>query len=405
MGTKAAISKNGAAREREAPGIKGNLTDADKPVSMTSRERVLAAIRRRPVDRAPMDFGGTMMSLCLPEFLQDMRDVLGYSLPEDRDPDGDWVDEQIQRYLEADMRAVHNTIPRAILKEIDHEEYLRREKNRNYIRMDEREIITYQVVTQFPLRDMPYEDIRDSFRPQANERPSDKHIDWYRATARKYREGGFAVSYWVTVGFFEVLCKLRGYDQACVDLVLERDTAKIIFERLMEARFKEVEQIVPALEEYIDIFCFGDDLSMQTGPFMSPETYRAMIMPFQKPVYDLTNKLAPNSFVFHHSCGSMFRLLPILTEMGVSILNPTQTSASEMEPERLKTYDKICYHGGIDLQEVLPYFKPADVTRETERAISILAPEGGFLCAPCHSLPEDVPVENILAMFKADRGL
>jgi len=50
---------------------------------MTSRERILAAIGHRPTDRAPMDFGGTMLSLCLPEFLDEMRNLPGYALPED----------------------------------------------------------------------------------------------------------------------------------------------------------------------------------------------------------------------------------------------------------------------------------------------------------------------------------
>jgi uroporphyrinogen decarboxylase len=372
---------------------------------MTGRERVLAAIRRQPPDRAPMDFGGTMMSVCLPEFLEDMRRLLGFSLPEDRDPEGTWVDEQIQRYLDVDMRTVHNTIPRAILKEIDYQEYERRERTKKYIRMADRKIITHTVVTEFPLRGMSYGDVVDAFKPEPSRRPKDAHIDWYVGVAKKYREDGYATTFWVTVGFFEVLCKLRGYDQACVDLLLERDVAKLIFERLLEVRIKEVEMVVPALAPHIDLFCFGDDLSMQKGPFMSPELYREMIMPYQEQVYRRTNALAPDSYIFHHSCGSMFRLLPVLTDMGVGVLNPTQIGSFEMEPERLKSYDKICYHGGVDLQDVLPNYAPDDVTRETERLIKILAPGGGYLCAPCHSLPEDVPAENILAMFRADRRL
>ena len=372
---------------------------------MTSRERILAAIGHRPPDRAPMDFGGTMMSVCLPEFLEEMRNLLGYALPEDRDPEGTWVDEQIQRYLDVDLRAVHNTIPRVILKEIDPEEYERRGKTKPYIRMADRKIITHTVVTEFPLRGMTYDEVYDSFKPKPNRMAPDKHIDWYVGVAKKYREAGFATSFWVTVGFFEVICKLRGYDQGCVDLLLEPDIAKLIFERLMAVRIKEVEHIVPTLAPYIDIFCFGDDLSMQTGPFMSPDIYRKMIMPYQKHVYKRTKDLAPDSFVFHHSCGSMYRLLPVLSEMGVDILNPTQVGSFEMEPERLKSYGDICYHGGIDLQEVLPKYAPADVTRETEKVIGVMAPGGGYICAPCHSLPEDVPAENILAMFRANRNL
>ncbi len=372
---------------------------------MTSRERVRAAIARQPVDRAPMDFGGTMMSLCLPEFLQDMRNVLGYTLPPDRDADGTWVDEQIQRYLNVDMRCVHNTIPQAVLRDIDYQTYRQREQNRHYTPMKERDIVTYQVVRDFPLRGLTYEQVRDSFHIDPAPPYPDSHLDWYIQTAKRYRAEGFATSFWVTVGFFEVGCKLRGYDQICLDMLAEPDIVRLINERILAARLREVEQVVPALAPYIDIFCFGDDLAMQTGPFMSPRTYRELIRPYQEPVYQLTRSLAPDSFIFHHSCGSMFRLLPELAEMGVSILNPTQTSACEMEPERLAAYRDICFHGGIDLQEVLPHYAPDAVTREVERVLGLMAPGGGYLCAPCHCLPEDVPVENILAMFRANREL
>jgi len=342
-----------------------------------------------------------MMSLCLPEFLQDMRDVLGYSLPDDRDPDGTWVDERIQLYLGSDLRCVHNTIPRVILKDIDHEEYLRREKEKSYIKMSEREITTYTVRTEFPLAGMSYEDIRDTFNFPVPARLPESHIEWYISTAKKYREDGFATSFWAGCGFFEVLCWHRGYEQACVDLLIEQDIAKLFFDRLAETRYKELNQIIPELAPYIDIFCFGDDLAMQSGPFMSPDTYREIIMPYQSQIYARVKQLAPDSHIFHHACGSVYRLIPLLREMGVSVLNPTQVSAAEMEPERLRGHGGICYHGGIDLQHVLTQYSPGDITREAERVMGILAP--GYICAPCHSLPEDVPPENLLAMFRADR--
>ena len=370
---------------------------------MTSRERILAAIHQRPTDRAPMDFGGTLMSVCLPEFLEDMRKTLGYSLPEDRDPHGTWVDERIQRYLDVDLRMVPIEIPQAALKELDHDEYLRREQKASYIRMADRRILTHTVRTEFPLRGLSYEDIRDTYRQERQNAPQDSHIDWYIETAKRYRADGYATTFWVSSGIFETGCWLRGYDDICVDLLLNPDTARIIFERIMAERLHWVEAIVPALAPYIDLFCFGDDLAIQSGPFMSPAVYREMVMPYQSPIYSRVQALAPDSFLFHHSCGSVYRLIPLLAEMGVRVLNPTQVSAVEMEPERLKALGSVCFHGGIDLQHVLSHYKPDDVTREVERVIKILSP--GYICAPCHSLPEDVPVENILAMFRANRNV
>jgi len=382
---------------------------------MTSRERVLAAIESAvgggapkknqlsDIDRVPMDFGGTLMSVCLPEFLEDMRDTLGYKLQEDHDADGSWVDEGIQRYLDVDLRYVPGNVPQAVLKEIDHDEYLRREQTRKYIRMADRSIVTHSVRTEFPLRGLSYDDIFATYREKTPQAPPDKHMDWIIGVAKKYREDGYATTFWASSGVFEVGCWYRGYDDICMDMLLDKDVARLIFERVMEARLAWLDIIVPPLAEYIDIFCFGDDLALQTGPFMSPDLFREMVMPYLAPMYGRVKKYAPDSHVFHHSCGSIYKLIPLLSEIGVSVLNPTQISAADMAPEKLKGYGGVCYHGGLDLQDVLPHYKPGDVRKEAERVMGILAP--GYICAPCHSLPEDVPVENILAMFSADRSV
>ena len=380
----------------------GAKRNAETNSEITSRDRVLAAINHKPSDRMPMDFGGTLMSVCLPEFLEEMRALLGFELPEGRDIEGSWVDEKIQRYLDVDLRSVPGHIPQATLIDIDHDEYLRREKTRKYVKMADRRIITHTVKTHFPLRGMSYEDIRDGYRERVPNAPPDSHIDWYIKTAKRYRDDGFATTFWVSGGIFEVGCQVRGYDDICVDMLADPDVAKLIFERVMEARIEWINTIVPPLADYIDIFCFGDDLALQTGPFMSPATYREVLMPFQAPVYKLMLDLAPNSYIFHHACGSAYKLIPLLAEMGVRVFNPTQVSATDMSPENLKGYGGVCYHGGIDLQDVLPHFKPEEVKRETERVMRIMAPS--YICAPCHSLPEDVPAANILAMFSADRN-
>lgn len=67
--------------------------------------------------------------------------------------------------------------------------------------------------------------------------------------------------------------------------------------------------------------------------------------------------------------------------------------------------------GGIPMKECLPEFlqqvlshaTPIEVIRNVEEMMAVLGQGGGYLCAPCHSLPEDVPVENILAMYAANR--
>jgi uroporphyrinogen decarboxylase len=54
----------------------------------------------------------------------------------------------------------------------------------------------------------------------------------------------------------------------------------------------------------------------------------------------------------------------------------------------------------VSTQRVLPIFTPVQLREEIVRVGGILRPGGGFIIAPTHALPSDVPVENIQAMME-----
>ena len=105
---------------------------------------------------------------------------------------------------------------------------------------------------------------------------------------------------------------------------------------------------------------------------------------------------------FLHSCGSIYRLLPDLIEAGYDIINPVQTMTRDMEPARLKKEfgDQITFWGGgCDTQHVLPFASPDEIAHHVREQIEIFAPGGGFVFNQIHNIQEDIPPENIVAMF------
>jgi len=368
----------------------------------SSRQRVLAAVRHQATDRVPMDFGGTMMSKCTPEFLARMREVTGLPRPADRDEHGTWVDEAIQRYLGVDLRLVPPEPPMCQLRDLDPDAYdlaMKARENDRRTQLAVTGIKTTSVRHDFPLASATIEDIA-AMRPERRLGPP-RYLDWLIDTARAFRAAGYATTYWVSGGFFEQGCAARGYDQFAIDLMVDPDIVRALFDLWLPCKLDQVEQVVKPLAPYIDIFCFGDDLGLQTGPFMSPGVFRTAVKPYMAEYYGRVHAAAPEAYLFHHSCGSVYRLLDDLVDVGVDILNPIQPKAFEMEPQRLKERGRgrLCFHGGIDLQELLPFGSPDEVRAETADRKAILGQGGGYICAPAHSLPEDVPVENILAMF------
>jgi len=74
-----------------------------------------------------------------------------------------------------------------------------------------------------------------------------------------------------------------------------------------------------------------------------------------------------------------------------------------MDPKTLKARfgDKVCFWGGIDTQQVLPFGKPEEVREEVRRRVEDFASGGGFVVAAIHNIRPEVPPENIVAMIEA----
>jgi len=99
--------------------------------------------------------------------------------------------------------------------------------------------------------------------------------------------------------------------------------------------------------------------------------------------------------------------MPGLIEAGLDIIQPVQTTCSDMEPERLKREfgrDICLWGGGCDTREVLPRGTPEEVEEDVRRRVSILGPGGGFVFQQIHNVMADVPPENIVAMLDAVNG-
>jgi uroporphyrinogen decarboxylase len=131
--------------------------------------------------------------------------------------------------------------------------------------------------------------------------------------------------------------------------------------------------------------------------------YRKFVKPRQKKLYSFIKKKAP-VYIFLHSCGSIYELIPDIIETGVDILNPLQFNTPNMDTLKLKKEfgDVLTFWGGgIDTQQTLPKGNTMQVRDEVKRQIDILSPGGGFVFSTVHNIQPDVPPENIVAMMEA----
>jgi len=198
---------------------------------------------------------------------------------------------------------------------------------------------------------------------------------------------------------------LRRMDNFLMDLFIDEANVERLLEALMDVHLATLQKVCAAVGDVCDILRFGDDLGIDSGPFMPPELYRKLFKPRHARLCDYVHKHSRMK-TFLHSCGSIYKLLPDLIEAGYDVINPVQTNCIDMDPKQLKQAfgRDICFWGGgCDTRAILNRATPAQVRTHVLERLDILAPGGGFVFNTVHNILPEVPPANIVAMFEAIR--
>lgn len=200
---------------------------------------------------------------------------------------------------------------------------------------------------------------------------------------------------------------IRDVQEWYVSTAIRRDHVYKIFERQCEIALANLAKIHAVVGDRVTaIFVTGTDFGAQTGPFISPKSYRDLYQPFHRQVNAWIHRnTAWKSFI--HSCGSVRMLLPDFVDAGFDILNPVQCSAACMDPAELKAQfgNRLTFWGGgVDTQNTLPFGTPEQVCAEARERIEIFGRRGGFVFNTVHNVQARTPVENLLALYETVKG-
>jgi uroporphyrinogen decarboxylase len=208
-------------------------------------------------------------------------------------------------------------------------------------------------------------------------------------------------------GILTTALQIRGYEQLLMDLVMDPEFAETLLDRILSIYQEMWTEYLKEVGSYVQIVYFTDDIGTQSSMMISPKTFRALIKPRLKRVIDHIKGIADVRFMYHTD-GAILPVIEDLIEIGVDILNPVQTSVQGLDRTDLlkeKYGDRICFHGAIDVQQILPKGTPETLRSEVTKRIRDLGKGGGYVLAPCHNIGHDVPPENVVALFEAAQEL
>jgi uroporphyrinogen decarboxylase len=376
---------------------------------MNSRERILTALNHKEPDRVPFDLGSTQVTGIAVIAYENLRHHLG--LPRAQTNVCDAIqqlalpDDDIVARLKIDARGLfplnsHNWK----VEDKDAGDYWEYTDEWGITHRRARRNGLYYSIVESPLAggELSPERVKAHPWPDTGDR---QRIAGLRELAEKYRAGGkIVVIKGVLAGIFEMAQRVRGVEEFLIDLAADEKAACALLDKMLELKLAFWSMALPRLADVVDVVSEGDDYGTQQSMLISPRMFRDLMKPRLETLFAGIRRLAPNAYLFFHSCGSVRPILPDFIELGVDIINPVQITAAGMNPVELKRdfgQDVTFWGGGVDTQGLLPGGRPAQVRDHVRRNIEALAGGGGFVFNAVHNIQADVPPENIMAMWKA----
>lgn len=209
----------------------------------------------------------------------------------------------------------------------------------------------------------------------------------------------------IKVGILQTASQLRGYDKLFVDFAQNPQIAHAFLDKISALINPMYRRYMEAVGAYVQVVVITDDQGTQNSLMVSPKMFREFIKPRLKSLIE-TIKASADVRVLMHCDGAIVKILPDLIEIGVDIINPIQTVVKGFEDtQALKAQfgSQVCFHGGIDIQQVMVHATAEGMYAEVARRIADLGDQGGYIIAPCHNINVDIPLDNVFALFDAAR--
>ncbi|HTZ52415.1 MAG TPA: methyltransferase [Spirochaetia bacterium] len=342
--------------------------------SMTSRERVRAALAHRQPDRPPVDLGSTLVTGIQVSAYARLKKALGVDGGVNRVYDPfqmlGQVEEPVKQLLGVDTMGIE--LPTTIFG-------YRNENWKPFTMFDGTEV---QISGHFETDVLPGGDLVQYARGDRSAPPSghmpkggfyfdtivrqepiveealdpkewvaqtyslytEEELRFLEETARHwYDNSSYSLigNFW-GAGFGDIATVpgpaiphpkgIRDPEEWYVSFLMRKEYIREIFHLQLELQMKNLRMYQQAVGDRIDVVVMsGTDFGSQKGPFISPASYREVFKPLHKEMNDWVH--AHTSWkTFYHTCGSVMAFMDDFAEAGIDILNPVQVSAADMAP-------------------------------------------------------------------------
>jgi len=337
------------------------------PQQITGRDRVLAALTHRTLDRVPIT------ETCYwPETIERWR---AEGLPKDADPmDLFGLEFAVLGYDHSLLR------PREVIEET--ERFVIARESDGTIRREWKGRTATPEFLEYPLKsEADWSQMRGEVLAEPERRVQGLKDAWPR-----HREAGRFMAFGASEpGWYCV--RLMGFEAFGLAVLEKPDLLRQIMQAMVRQFADAFDCATKQGMEPDGVMIYGD-LCFRNGPLVSPKHFRELILPYQRDMVRHARKP-----VIWHCDGDVRLLMPFVAEAGISCMQPLEARAGNDVRTMKRQYGEgLAFMGNIAVEAMSAGGEQME--EEIASKIGIAKEGGGYIFHSDHSVPPTVSLEN-----------
>ncbi|OGV50521.1 MAG: hypothetical protein A2017_01405 [Lentisphaerae bacterium GWF2_44_16] len=195
-------------------------------------------------------------------------------------------------------------------------------------------------------------------------------------------------------GGITAVTRLGGTEAGLMTMALQPDVIKACNEQMVfRQNILDRYNILPG----VDGVLIEQDMAGTNGPMISPEMFRELCYPYYRRRIENIKKHVPH--VILHNCGNNLPIMDMLVEGGIDAYESIQTNSAMSIKTLAGLYgERLCIWGAVSL-EALISGTVSDVRRDVRRCFEEAQKAKGFILGPSHSIAFGTKYDNFMAML------
>ena len=172
---------------------------------------------------------------------------------------------------------------------------------------------------------------------------------------------------------------LLGPENFALYSLIEREALVRFTKAMFERHYTFLKK---ALEAGAGPVFFTVDTEFVAPPMCSPETFEALITPFDGPLFDLIHEYGGKVIVHHH--GKIDAILERIVDIGADGIHPIEEPPigdCTLADAKRRVGDRVCLVGSVQYDD-FERLTPDEMEELVKRQIRDAAPDGGMILAP-----------------------